>query len=108
MSDLVHDVSDDNFDEQVRQAGKPVLVDFWAMWCNPCRALLPTLEDVAESYGDDLKVVKVDVERNARTAEEFGARGIPLLVLLVDGEERGRVAGALTKTRLCAFIDSHI
>ncbi|MEH3118191.1 MAG: thioredoxin [Methylorubrum populi] len=108
MSALIDAATEDNFDREVMTFGGPVLVDFWAPWCGPCRALQPTLEEVAEMYGEELKIVKVDIESHPGLAERFGVRSIPLLALFAEGSERGRVAGALSKTRLCHFIDTHL
>jgi thioredoxin 1 len=108
MPNAISSVHDDTFDAEILTCGVPVLVDFWAEWCGPCRALKPILDEIAEIYGADLKVVTVDVESSPIVAERFAARAIPLLVLFDRGEERGRVVGALSKTRLCHFIDSHL
>lgn len=108
MSTSIVSSADDSFDHDVMASDGLVLVDFWAPWCGPCRALQPTLEEIAEIYGEDLKVVKVDIESNPKLAERFGVRSIPLLALFCQGRERGRVAGAMSKTRLCHFIDTYL
>jgi len=103
MSADITPVSDENFDIEIGQSERPVLIDFWAPWCGPCMALLPTIEGLASVYGDDLKVVKVNIDENPLLAEKFGVQGIPNLTLVKDGK-----AVALrerTRTRLVGEID---
>jgi len=104
MSAEISDVSDATFDVEIDQSERPVLIDFWAPWCGPCMALLPTVEGLASVYGDDLKVVKVNVDENPLLAEKFGVQGIPNLTLVKDGK-----AVALrerSRTRLVGEIDA--
>ncbi|WP_066817826.1 thioredoxin family protein [Sphingomonas mali] len=103
MSADITPVSDENFDIEIGQSERPVLIDFWAPWCGPCMALLPTIEGLASVYGDDLKVVKVNIDENPLLVEKFGVQGIPNLTLVKDGK-----AVALrerTRTRLVGEID---
>jgi len=103
MSADITPVSDENFDIEIGQSERPVLIDFWAPWCGPCMALLPTIEGLASVYGDDLKVVKVNIDENPLLAEKFGVQGIPNLTLVRDGK-----AVALrerSRTRLVGEID---
>ena len=108
MSDNIVHVSDSSFDKDVLQAEGPVLVDFWAEWCGPCKMIAPVLEELAEEYGDKLKVCKVDVDANPETAPKYGIRGIPTLILFNNGDVAGTKVGALSKSQLSAFIDSAI
>ena len=86
-------LTDDNFSEEVLQSDQPVLVDFWAAWCEPCKALAPTIDALAEELDGQLKVCKLDVDSNMESANKFGVRGIPYIVLLKDGKEVGNVMG---------------
>ena len=106
MHDLVTNATDDSFEATV--ASGIMLVDFWADWCGPCRALAPAIDEIAQDYAGDLSVVKVDIVANTATAERFAARSIPLLVMMKDGVETGRMTGAVSKTRLAAFIDANL
>ena len=108
MSDNIVHISDSSFDKDVLQAEGPVLVDFWAEWCGPCKMIAPVLEELAEEYGDKLKVCKVDVDANPETAPKYGIRGIPTLILFNNGDVAGTKVGALSKSQLSAFIDSAI
>jgi len=106
MSDAIVHVSDASFDEDVLKAEPPVLVDFWAAWCGPCKMIAPVLDELAEEYGDKVKICKVDVDANKETPAKFNIRGIPTLMLFKGGNAEGTKVGALSKTQLKEFIDS--
>ncbi len=108
MSDKVTDVNDSSFDKDVLQAGKPVLVDFWAEWCAPCRMLAPTIEAIAERFGETASVVKLNVDDNTAAAQRFGIKGIPTLILFKDGKEVERVVGATSKEAISRMIEKHV
>lgn len=108
MSDLVLHVNDSDFNETVIKADGPVLVDYWAEWCGPCKMIAPVLDEIAKDYQGKLKVVKLNIDENQRTPAEYGVRGIPTLMLFKDGEVEATKVGALTKSQLAAFIDSNI
>lgn len=93
-------LTDDNFDEEVLNADKPVLVDFWATWCGPCHQIAPIVEDLADEYEGRAKIGKVDVDENPRTAQEYGVRSIPTLMFFKDGEVQEQVVGAAGKQSL--------
>ncbi len=107
MGERVRKVSDTSFEKDVLQSVKPVLVDFWAEWCAPCRMLAPTLDAVAELYGESTSVVKLNVDQNPSTTEAYGIKGIPALVLFIDGKEVERVVGATSKESISRIIDKH-
>ena len=108
MSDNIVQISDSSFDSDVLQAEGPVLVDFWAEWCGPCKMIAPVLEELASEYGEKLKICKMDVDANPETAPKYGIRGIPTLILFNNGDEAGTKVGALSKSQLSEFIDSAI
>ena len=108
MSDKIVHISDNSFEQDVLQAEVPVLVDFWAEWCAPCRAIAPVLEELAEDYDGKLKVCKMDVDSNTETAPKYGIRGIPTLIVFNNGDVAGTKVGAVSKSQLSAFIDSVI
>jgi thioredoxin 1 len=101
-------VTDSSFDQDVLQADKPVLVDFWAAWCGPCRMVAPVLEEIAAEYSDKLKVVKMDVDENGNTAAELGISSIPTLILYKAGKPVERVVGFQPKQRLMSKIEPHL
>ena len=108
MSDNIVQISDNSFDSDVLQAEGPVLVDFWAEWCGPCKMIAPVLEELASEYGEKLKICKMDVDSNPETAPKYGIRGIPTLILFNNGDVAGTKVGALSKSQLSEFIDSAI
>jgi len=109
MSRGILDLADDtNFAAEVLASPRPVLVDFWATWCGPCRAIAPTLEELSQEYADKLDVVKVNVDDSRATATQYGIRSIPTLILIRDGQVLGTRMGALPKAQLKQFIDELI
>lgn len=108
MSDLVQHVTDAEFDDAVLKASGPVLIDFWAEWCGPCKMLTPVLEKVAVTYQGKLTIVKMNIDENPKTPGHYGVRGIPTLLIFKDGEVAATKVGALTESQLKAFIDSNI
>jgi thioredoxin 1 len=108
MSEYVTEVSDASFEKDVLQADKPVLVDFWAAWCAPCRMLTPTVEAVAEKYAMSARVVKLNVDDNPSVSQRYGIKGIPTLILFNGGKEEERVVGATSKEAISRMIDKHV
>lgn len=104
-SAIVH-ANDADFQAQVLEATTPVLVDFWATWCGPCKMIAPLLDDVAEQFAGQVKVVKVDVDSNKASPAQYGVRGIPTLLIFKDGQVVAQKVGALTKTQLVDFVKS--
>lgn len=107
-SDAIKHVTDATFDTDVLKSDKPVLVDFWAEWCGPCKMIAPLLDDVSRDYGDRLQVAKVNVDENQAVPARFGIRGIPTLLLFKGGELVATKVGNLPKAQLTAFIDGHL
>jgi thioredoxin 1 len=107
-SELIKHVSDQSFEADVLKAGKPVLVDYWAEWCGPCKMIAPILDEVATSHKDTLQIAKMNVDENRDIPAKFGIRGIPTLMLFKDGQLAATKVGALSKAQLTAFIDQHI
>lgn len=108
MSQSIKNVSDTSFSEDVLKSDKPVLVDYWAAWCGPCKAIAPILDEIAEQYGDRVTIAKLNVDENPETAAKFGIRGIPTLMLFKDGQPTETKVGALSKTQLQEFLDSSL
>ncbi|MGR8930486.1 MAG: thioredoxin TrxA [Gammaproteobacteria bacterium] len=108
MSDLVLHVSDADFNDTVLKASGPVLVDYWAEWCGPCKMIAPVLDEVASEYQGKLTIAKLNIDENPKTPQHYGVRGIPTLMLFKNGEVEATKVGALTKSQLTAFIDSNI
>ena len=105
MSDAIVHVTDNSFEQEVLQSDIPVLVDYWAEWCGPCKMIAPVLEEIAAGYGGKLKVCKVDVDSNQESAQKYGIRGIPTLMVFKNGNAEATKVGALSKTQLEEFID---
>tara|TARA_B100001013_G_scaffold220877_1_gene134887 strand:- start:494 stop:820 length:327 start_codon:yes stop_codon:yes gene_type:complete len=108
MSENTETLTDGNFDDSVIKSSVPVLVDFWAEWCGPCRMIAPTVEELATDYGDKVTIGKLNVDDNPNTATQFGVRSIPTLLLFKDGEVVESVVGLTDKTRLQALLDKHL
>lgn len=101
-------VTDDSFDDQIIKQGGVVLLDFWADWCRPCKMLAPILSDIADEYPEGLRVAKINADENKLSAERLSVRGLPTLLLFVDGVEKERLVGTISKTRLAAVIDNYV
>ena len=108
MSEFVKEVSDSSFEKDVLGSDKPVLVDFWAEWCAPCRMLAPTVAAVAEQYGETASVVKLNVDDNPSTAQRYGIKGIPTLILFREGKEVERVVGATSKESISRMVEKYV
>lgn len=108
MSENIKNVSDDSFAADVLASDKPVLVDYWAAWCGPCKMIAPILEELAKEYGDRVTIAKLNVDDNPQTAAKFGIRGIPTLMMFKGGEPAATKVGALSKSQLADFIEQSI
>ena len=107
-SELIKHITDDSFADDVLQSDKPVLVDYWAEWCGPCRMIAPILDDVAADYAGRVKICKLNVDENQATPPRYGIRGIPTLMLFRNGSVEATKVGALSKSQLVAFLDSSL
>jgi len=108
VSEQIVYVTDDSFQTEVLQAEQPVLVDYWAEWCGPCRMIAPILDEVAAEYAGRVKICKVNVDENQATPAQYGIRGIPTLMLFRNGKVEATKVGALSKSQLIAFLDSSL
>lgn len=106
-SDIVY-VTDDSFEQDVLQSEIPVLVDYWAEWCGPCKMIAPILEEIVGEYAGKLKIAKLNIDENSATPPKYGIRGIPTLMIFKDGDVEATKVGALSKSQLTAFIDSSL
>ena len=108
MSEHIHYVTDATFEAEVLQSQQPVLVDYWAEWCGPCKMIAPILDEVANEYAGKLKIAKVNIDDNQATPAKYGIRGIPTLMIFKNGNIEATKVGALSKSQLAAFIDSNL
>jgi thioredoxin 1 len=108
MSEHIHHITDTTFKNEVLESGVPVLVDYWAEWCGPCKMIAPILDEIAKEYTGKLKVAKINIDDNQKTPGEYGVRGIPTLMLFKGGNVEATKVGALSKSQLTAFIDSNL
>ncbi|MET0265401.1 MAG: thioredoxin [Duganella sp.] len=108
MQQGIISITDATFDDEVLTRGGVVLLDFWAEWCRPCKMLAPILSDIADDYQGALRVAKINADDNQASAERYAVRGLPTLLLFVDGVERERLVGSISKTRLAAVIDNYL
>ncbi len=108
MSDTIVYLTDDSFQNEVLESNEPVLVDYWAEWCGPCKMIAPILTEIATEYQGKVKVAKLNIDENPQTPPKYGIRGIPTLMLFKDGNVEATKVGALSKSQLTAFIDTNI
>lgn len=108
MSNRIIHVTDETFEEEVLKAGEPVLVDYWADWCGPCKMIAPILDEIAEEYSGRLKVAKLNIDENPNTPPKYGIRGIPTLMLFKNGNVEATKVGALSKSQLVSFLDGNL
>jgi thioredoxin 1 len=107
-SEAIVEVTDANFDQLVLKADQPVLIDFWAAWCGPCRALAPIVDEIAQSYAGRVKIGKMDVDKNAATPQRYGVRGIPTLLLFKDGQVKEQIVGYVSREVIEKAIDKNL
>ena len=108
MSDTIVYLTDDSFQNEVLESAEPVLVDYWAEWCGPCKMIAPLLTEIASEYQGKVKVAKLNIDENPQTPPKYGIRGIPTLMLFKDGHVEATKVGALSKSQLTAFIDTNL
>ncbi len=108
MSDKIVHTSDDRFEDDVLKSATPVLVDYWAEWCGPCKMIAPILDEIADDYAGKLQIVKLNIDENPATPPKYGIRGIPTLMLFRDGSVHAQKVGALSKSQLAAFLDTNL
>ena len=108
MSEHIVHISDESFEEEVLQSKRPVLIDYWAEWCGPCKMIAPVLEEIATEYSDRLKVVKLNIDDNPQTPPKYGIRGIPTLMVFKNGQVEATKVGAVSKAQLTAFLDENL
>ena len=108
MAEHIVHISDESFEEEVLQSERPVLIDYWAEWCGPCKMIAPVLDEIATEYSDRLKVVKLNIDDNPKTPPKYGIRGIPTLMVFKNGQVEATKVGAVSKAQLTAFLDDSL
>jgi thioredoxin 1 len=108
VSERIVHITDDSFEQEVLQSSNPVLVDYWADWCGPCKMIAPVLDEIADEYEGKIRIAKLNIDENPNTPPRYGIRGIPTLMLFKDGEVEATKVGAVSKSQLTAFIDSNL
>ena len=108
MAEHIVHISDESFEEEVLQSERPVLIDYWAEWCGPCKMFAPVLDEIATEYSDRLKVVKLNIDDNPQTPPKYGIRGIPTLMVFKNGQVEATKVGAVSKAQLTAFLDDSL
>ena len=108
MSNTITHLTDETFEEEVLQSNMPILVDYWAPWCEPCKMIAPILDSLSAEYAGKLKISKVNIDDNQKTPQKYGVRGIPTLMIFKNGNVEATKVGALSKSQLTAFIDSNL
>ena len=108
MAEHIVHISDESFEEEVLQSERPVLIDYWAEWCGPCKMIAPVLDEIATEYSDRLKVVKLNIDDNPQTPPKYGIRGIPTLMVFKNGQVEGTKVGAVSKAQLTAFLEDSL
>ena len=108
MAEHIVHISDESFEEEVLQSERPVLIDYWAEWCGPCKTIAPVLDEIAPKYSDRLKVVKLNIDDNPQTPPKYGIRGIPTLMVFKNGQVEATKVGSVSKAQLTAFLDDSL